>query len=88
VVSDATVIDGHSVRARSRPEPGFARREAKDADFHEQRRRRGSVGEPRVPPRGEILSVLRERIGRPTDDELETALDELVSIAVSRWERE
>jgi 2-oxo-4-hydroxy-4-carboxy--5-ureidoimidazoline (OHCU) decarboxylase len=37
-------------------------------------------------PKREILPVLRERIGRPTEDELETALDELVSIAVSRWE--
>jgi 2-oxo-4-hydroxy-4-carboxy--5-ureidoimidazoline (OHCU) decarboxylase len=39
-------------------------------------------------PKREIVSVLRERIGRPTEDELETALDELVSIAVSRWGRE
>jgi hypothetical protein len=31
--------------------------------------------------------VLRERIGRPTYRELETALDELVAIAVDRWER-
>jgi 2-oxo-4-hydroxy-4-carboxy--5-ureidoimidazoline (OHCU) decarboxylase len=38
-------------------------------------------------PKGEILEVLRERIGRPTEDELETALDELVSIAVDRWRR-
>jgi 2-oxo-4-hydroxy-4-carboxy-5-ureidoimidazoline decarboxylase len=36
-------------------------------------------------PKREILAVLRERIGRPTDDELETALDELVAIAVDRW---
>jgi HEXXH motif-containing protein len=34
----------------------------------------------------EILPVLRERLARSTDEELETALDELVSIAVSRWE--
>jgi 2-oxo-4-hydroxy-4-carboxy--5-ureidoimidazoline (OHCU) decarboxylase len=38
-------------------------------------------------PKSEILDVLRERIGRPTEDELETALDELVAIAQDRWRR-
>jgi 2-oxo-4-hydroxy-4-carboxy--5-ureidoimidazoline (OHCU) decarboxylase len=38
-------------------------------------------------PRSEILEVLRERIGRSTEAELETALDELVAIAVDRWRR-
>ena len=38
-------------------------------------------------PKAEILEVLRSRIGRPTDDELETALDELVAIAEDRWRR-
>jgi 2-oxo-4-hydroxy-4-carboxy--5-ureidoimidazoline (OHCU) decarboxylase len=38
-------------------------------------------------PKAEILDVLRSRIDRPTDDELETALDELVSIAEDRWRR-
>jgi 2-oxo-4-hydroxy-4-carboxy--5-ureidoimidazoline (OHCU) decarboxylase len=38
-------------------------------------------------PRAEILEVLKARIGRPTDDELETALDELVAIAEDRWRR-
>jgi 2-oxo-4-hydroxy-4-carboxy--5-ureidoimidazoline (OHCU) decarboxylase len=38
-------------------------------------------------PKHEILDVLRARIGRPTAAELETALDELVSIAVDRWRR-
>jgi 2-oxo-4-hydroxy-4-carboxy--5-ureidoimidazoline (OHCU) decarboxylase len=38
-------------------------------------------------PKAEILEVLRERIGRPTHRELETALDELVAIAVDRWSR-
>jgi 2-oxo-4-hydroxy-4-carboxy--5-ureidoimidazoline (OHCU) decarboxylase len=38
-------------------------------------------------PKAEILEVLRERIGMPTYRELETALDELVAIAVDRWER-
>jgi 2-oxo-4-hydroxy-4-carboxy--5-ureidoimidazoline (OHCU) decarboxylase len=37
--------------------------------------------------RGEILPVLRERIGRTREAELETALDELVSIAQDRWRR-
>jgi 2-oxo-4-hydroxy-4-carboxy--5-ureidoimidazoline (OHCU) decarboxylase len=38
-------------------------------------------------PKAEILEVLRDRIGNPTDVELETALDELVAIAVDRWVR-
>jgi 2-oxo-4-hydroxy-4-carboxy--5-ureidoimidazoline (OHCU) decarboxylase len=38
-------------------------------------------------PKREVLEVLRQRIGRPTDAELETALDELVAIAVDRWSR-
>ena len=33
----------------------------------------------------EILAVLRERIGRSSDDEQETALGELERIAVDRW---
>jgi 2-oxo-4-hydroxy-4-carboxy--5-ureidoimidazoline (OHCU) decarboxylase len=37
--------------------------------------------------RSEILPVLRERIGRTREAELETALDELVSIARDRWVR-
>jgi 2-oxo-4-hydroxy-4-carboxy-5-ureidoimidazoline decarboxylase len=35
----------------------------------------------------EIVDVLRLRLERPTDEELETALDELVSIAEDRWRR-
>jgi 2-oxo-4-hydroxy-4-carboxy--5-ureidoimidazoline (OHCU) decarboxylase len=38
-------------------------------------------------PRREILEVLKSRIDNPTDAELETALDELVAIAVDRWRR-
>ena len=38
-------------------------------------------------PKAEILDVLRARIGRPTDEELETALGELVAIAEDRWRR-
>ena len=38
-------------------------------------------------PKAEILDVLRERIGNPTDEELTTALGELVSIAEDRWRR-
>jgi 2-oxo-4-hydroxy-4-carboxy--5-ureidoimidazoline (OHCU) decarboxylase len=38
-------------------------------------------------PKAEILDVLQTRIDNPTDAELETALDELVAIAVDRWER-
>ena len=39
-------------------------------------------------PKAEILEVLRGRIDRPTADELETALDELVAIAADRWARQ
>lgn len=38
-------------------------------------------------PKAEILHVLRARIDNPTDEELETALEELVAIAADRWER-
>ena len=38
-------------------------------------------------PKSEILEVLRTRIDNPTELELETALDELVSIARDRWVR-
>ena len=38
-------------------------------------------------PKAEILEVLRSRIGNPTDEELDTALGELVAIAQDRWRR-
>jgi 2-oxo-4-hydroxy-4-carboxy--5-ureidoimidazoline (OHCU) decarboxylase len=38
-------------------------------------------------PKTEILEVLKGRIGRTTDEELETALGELVAIAEDRWKR-
>jgi 2-oxo-4-hydroxy-4-carboxy--5-ureidoimidazoline (OHCU) decarboxylase len=38
-------------------------------------------------PKAEILEVLRVRIDKPTDEELETALDQLVAIACDRWVR-
>ena len=38
-------------------------------------------------PKTEILDVLRSRIGNPTEQELDTALDELVAIARDRWRR-
>jgi 2-oxo-4-hydroxy-4-carboxy--5-ureidoimidazoline (OHCU) decarboxylase len=38
-------------------------------------------------PKREILEVLHARIDRPTDEELETALGELVAIAEDRWVR-
>ncbi len=38
-------------------------------------------------PKREILGVLRARIGRSTEEELETALGELVAIAEDRWRR-
>jgi 2-oxo-4-hydroxy-4-carboxy--5-ureidoimidazoline (OHCU) decarboxylase len=36
-------------------------------------------------PKSEILKVLRVRVTNPTDQELETALSELVAIAEDRW---
>ena len=38
-------------------------------------------------PKTEILDVLRERIGRPREQELDTAVGELVAIAKDRWRR-
>ena len=38
-------------------------------------------------PKREILEVLRARIDRTTDEELDTALEELVAIAEDRWLR-
>ena len=36
-------------------------------------------------PRREILPVLRERMTRTREEELRTAVDELVQIAINRW---
>ena len=38
-------------------------------------------------PRSAIVPILRERLGRSREQELETALDELVSIAIDRWRK-
>ena len=38
-------------------------------------------------PKREIVPILRERLERTRDQELTTALDELVSIAEDRWRR-
>jgi 2-oxo-4-hydroxy-4-carboxy--5-ureidoimidazoline (OHCU) decarboxylase len=38
-------------------------------------------------PKAEILEILRSRIDNSTDEELETALSELVAIATDRWQR-
>lgn len=37
--------------------------------------------------KAEILEVLRRRIGRTREEELDTALEELVAIAEDRWRR-
>ncbi len=37
--------------------------------------------------RAELIPVLRERLARSRDEELETALDELIAIAQDRWRR-
>jgi 2-oxo-4-hydroxy-4-carboxy--5-ureidoimidazoline (OHCU) decarboxylase len=36
-------------------------------------------------PRAEILSLMRERLQRPREEELAAGLDELVAIALDRW---
>jgi 2-oxo-4-hydroxy-4-carboxy--5-ureidoimidazoline (OHCU) decarboxylase len=38
-------------------------------------------------PKAAIAEVLRERLARTREDELETALEELVAIARDRWQR-
>jgi 2-oxo-4-hydroxy-4-carboxy--5-ureidoimidazoline (OHCU) decarboxylase len=38
-------------------------------------------------PKAEILEVLRQRIGRTREQELDTAVEELVAIAEDRWRR-
>jgi 2-oxo-4-hydroxy-4-carboxy-5-ureidoimidazoline decarboxylase len=38
-------------------------------------------------PRAEIVPVLRERLEKTRDEELDTALAELVAIARDRWQR-
>ena len=38
-------------------------------------------------PKSEILEVLRERIARPREEELDTAVGELCAIAEDRWLR-
>jgi len=38
-------------------------------------------------PKSEIVPILRERLQRTREDELDTALGELVAIARDRWER-
>ena len=37
-------------------------------------------------PRREIVPILRERLGRTREEELSTAVDELVQIAINRWQ--
>ena len=38
-------------------------------------------------PRREIVPILRERLERARDEELATGVDELVQIALDRWQR-
>ena len=37
-------------------------------------------------PRREIVPILRERLQRTREEELATAVDELVQIAIDRWQ--
>jgi 2-oxo-4-hydroxy-4-carboxy--5-ureidoimidazoline (OHCU) decarboxylase len=38
-------------------------------------------------PRRELVPILQERLGRTRDEELATGVDELVQIAIDRWQR-
>jgi 2-oxo-4-hydroxy-4-carboxy--5-ureidoimidazoline (OHCU) decarboxylase len=38
-------------------------------------------------PRREIVPILRDRLRRTREEELETGVDELVQIAISRWQQ-
>ena len=38
-------------------------------------------------PKHELVQILRERLGRTREQELDTALDELISIATDRWQQ-
>jgi 2-oxo-4-hydroxy-4-carboxy--5-ureidoimidazoline (OHCU) decarboxylase len=38
-------------------------------------------------PKHELVPILRERLERTREEELDTALDELISIAIDRWQR-
>jgi len=38
-------------------------------------------------PKSEIVPILRERLERTREEELETGVDELVQIAIDRWQR-
>jgi len=38
-------------------------------------------------PKCEIVPILRERLGRSREQELDTAVQELVAIAEDRWRR-
>jgi 2-oxo-4-hydroxy-4-carboxy--5-ureidoimidazoline (OHCU) decarboxylase len=38
-------------------------------------------------PKNEIVPILKRRLERTREEELDTALDELVSIALDRWQR-
>ena len=40
-----------------------------------------------IADRGDVLDVLRERLERTREEELDTALEELVAIAEDRWRR-
>jgi 2-oxo-4-hydroxy-4-carboxy--5-ureidoimidazoline (OHCU) decarboxylase len=85
-------IGARTLSARSAAEQGAAD-PAVEADLEELNRVyedrfgfRFVVFVNRRPP-AELVPVLRERLERPRDQELETALQELVAIARDRWSR-
>jgi 2-oxo-4-hydroxy-4-carboxy--5-ureidoimidazoline (OHCU) decarboxylase len=86
-------IGGDRLSARSaaeqgsEAEPAVARELAHLNEVYEERFGFRFVVFVNRRPKAEILKVLRERLERPREEELEMALSELVAIARDRWER-
>jgi 2-oxo-4-hydroxy-4-carboxy--5-ureidoimidazoline (OHCU) decarboxylase len=66
--------------------PTLAELERLNADYEERFGFRFVVFVNRR-PKSEILPILRERLGRSREQELDTAVQELVAIAEDRWRR-
>lgn len=93
------VLDAHPAIGAKSLSPRSAREQGQDADpaVLEELARLNRAYEARFGfrfvvfvnrrPKSEILQLLRERRRRSREEELDTALDELVAIAVDRWRR-
>jgi len=93
------VLDAHPAIGAKRLSPRSAQEQGADEDpavLEELARLNGAYEEKfgfrfvvfvNRRPKSAILPILRERLGRTRAAELETALEELVSIAIDRWHR-